>query len=749
MDPDPLKTNLRNLGEGARNLASAAVGAERVDRSLARASKFGATLRSTFGQLLSPLGIAAGLALGFAGTIYKAVMNSRLMQAALERAAQVQLYTPQFAKILGSLDKAKQRLQEIARISAAGPFKFDDLVEAERRLINLTNGRIANPAGRQMTQDLAAVTQIAPSEAADLLGGLNADIALERSIEGTVRQLRALGGISEDAKNQIIALEQAGVRGAALWNAVTAALARNRGGAEALRNTLSGLSAELDNAKGQQLGEIGAMFEEAKMQGLRLAIQLVKEWGPVLKELLLPVAQVANFIAKLLTQINALVRAIPGVKEGFLLVARAAGLFFAALVAIGAVQLGRFLLLLVPLFGKLALSISRAAVAGGVFSKVLGFGLIGILKILGPVLALVAALNALSNNATVRFLFPGLDEEKRKMEELQEQLASLTSEVPADSAAPQGGIQQKVNQLERTEQALRTAQAARRAAEEKRIKAAEAGEASRAQAADPNDPEAIRRAGGRFGELNDAIRWLLGFDPSAVAEEAAIAEAAAAQEAVEKAEALKKAAREAAVKTPAEYLNDPDFEAARAEAEALLARADAMQDELEAQGSLSGEQRAGRQQAIDDLRQEAVARMDPERIEKDFNRRLARGETQSRLLRTMSEVTGDESMRVRANELEDNNRTQQRGRQMAKDLGIPLAEALDMARGEVLTDRLNSERARGDNMMFASGLGRVGGAGAEAGGGSSEEARLLQQIVRLMEKPVPAGLPADMMEGQR
>jgi hypothetical protein len=757
MDLDPLVNNLKNLGAGARNLANAAVGAQNVNKALSGAAKAGGALKIVFADLLSPLGIAAGLALGFATGIYKAVMNSQLLQSALERASQVQLYTPQFKALLGTLDKAKQRLNEIAKISAAGPFKFDDLVEAEKKLINLTNGRLANPQGRQMTQDLAAVTQMAPSEAADILGNLEADIALERPIEGAVRQLRALGGISEDAKNQLISLERAGVRGAGLWSALSGALERNRGGAEALRNTLAGLSQELDNVKGQQLGEIGAMFEEAKMEGLRLAIELVREWGPVLKELLLPIAMVANFLAKMTREIMTLVRSIPGLKEGFLLVARAAGLVLVAFAAIGALQLGRVFLFLVPLLGKLALGLGRAALAGGMFSKVLSFGMVGILRLLGPIGLLIGALVALSQSSIFKSLFPGLDEDRQRLEDLKRQIEEAASGGSgagsgggiggAGDDGSVGGVQAQVNKLKQFEEAREQARQEMAAAKKAREEATKAREASQAQGSNPNDAGAIAAAGGRFGELNNAVRWLLGFDPSAVAEEAAIERERAAKELLQKSEEGVAAARGAAIKAPADFLNDPDFARAKAEAEGLLAKANAAQDALDRQGGAAAN--PAEAQRIEAMRGEAVARMDPQRIEQDFNRRMARESVQARLTRTMAEVTGDEGLRQRANTLEDENRTQVRGKELAKDLGIPITEALDLARGEVLSDRLSSEQSRGENMMFASGLARVGGAAGESGGGSSEEARLLQQIARILERSSPADLPAEMTAEQR
>jgi hypothetical protein len=74
---------------------------------------------------------------------------------------------------------------------------------------------------------------------------------------------------------------------------------------------------------------------------------------------------------------------------------------------------------------------------------------------------------------------------------------------------------------------------------------------------------------------------------------------------------------------------------------------------------------------------------------------------------------------------------------------------MQLAEAETLTERLGKERGRAENMTFASGLGAVGGASGETGGGSSEEARLLGEIKRIMERQGGAAVPAPMPENLR
>jgi hypothetical protein len=817
---------LNNLGAGARNLADAALGADRVDRGLKGAARAGGALRAILKDLLSPLQIIAGFALTFSVGIYKAVMNSQLLQAALERAANVQVYSAQFDKLLGGLDKARQRVRELAREAARGPFKFEALVERDKTLRQTTNGRLDNPAAKGMANDLAAVAGISPAESAGLIGGLEDDVMNERSVAGTINQLRDLNGISAAAADELIMLERAGVRGAKMWGAITAALGRNKGATEALKNTLAGLTAQLEEVKGEQLGEIGKMFEQGKMMGLRAAISLIETFGPVLREALMPIALLANGLARLALGFGQLMKSIPGLQAVLIGLARAAGLVLAVLSAIAVVQLSRFFLLLVPLVLRLTGGLLGMAAAGGVASRALGLLGMGLLRFLGPIGLVLTALSLLGVNLDeVIAKFLGMDGAVGGASEaVRENAAAVQKQIAAVKAGGSSTAtpQEKAEMVKLAEQGVKEAEERRKAAEEKLRQATTNREASDAQAAAANQVEAIRgsessvavavaleatglesvealraaldgsedktvavaleatglesvealraalddvsegeaaaanneaatkRAGGRFGELNQAIRGFFGFDPAVVAEEDARAEVEKAKQEQEAAQQTAADARGLTTTLPSGFLNDPDAAAAQAEAAAKLAEADRKQKELEI-GGLSPDAAAGMQAEIDALRSEAAGMMEPGAIEGRFNRRMASDEVQAKLSRTMADVTGDEQMRQQANTLEDNVRTERRAKEL-QNMGIERPQALQMATAETLTERLASERGRADNMTFASALGSVGGAAGEAGGGSSEEARILKEIKAIMERdggPAKADLPATMVRQQR
>lgn len=758
---DPSKAPLfsretaQNLAAGARSLADAAVGADRVDKGLGRAARAGGVLKAAFRDMLSPLGLAAGLALGFSLSLYKAVMNSRLLQASLERAAQVQGLEVPFTRMLGSLREARTRLNELARMSASGPFKFEDLAAGNRRLETLSRGALSGARGMQMVQDAAAAAGVSTEQMAALVGGAWDDAFSGRSIEGAVRELQQLNVVSGGTADALISLERSGVRGQKLFAELEKALRGNRGAAEALHNTLGGLSDQLENVKGEQLGEIGEMFAQGKMDGMRAAINLVQQWGPALKEVLMPFAAVANALGMFTLWVSKAVGAIPGLKSALVGLAQAALAAVAALSLLATVQLAQAIrALLIPLLARLTTGLMGAAAAGGLFSRALGFVAGGLLRFLGPIGLVLGVLSALGVRFEDVAAKAGLLPDSMKDAAASSREANKEMQDALKSMASGGGgsPMQAVEVLNKAEENVRAAQKRRAETAAAREEAARNREASDAQAQNPNDPAAIAAAGGRFGELNNLIRGLLGFDPSAVAEETAIANDQEAAAAEAEAERLRAAARGAVEKTPAQFLNDPDFAAAQADARARLAEVDRQQAALNANTEMPEADRAARQEELNRRRTEAGALMNPDALQQRFNQRMARDEVQARVSRAMAEATGNEDLRRQANAQEDRVRAERRAKEL-QEMGIERPEAMRMAESETLANRLQSERGRAENMTFASEMARVGGAAGEAGGGSSEEARLLKEIKNIMERDQgprpPAAMPGALTKTQR
>jgi hypothetical protein len=764
------RATMQSLGSGARNLAEAAVGADRMNKALGAAGKAGTALKVAFADMLSPLGLAAGFALTFSVGLYKAVMDSRLLQAALERVAQVQVYSVQFEKLLGGMRQAKQRLNELASMAASGPFKFDDLVQANERLQRLSRGGFAGKKAMQMVADAAAATGVSTAQMAGMVGGAFDDAFSGRLIEGAVNQLRDVGAISMSAADKLINLERAGVRGKKLFDELTRSLAANKGAAAALRNTIAGLNNELEQAKGQQLGSIGEMFAQGQMDGLRASIKLVKEFGPVLKELLMPFAVVANAIGKMTLGVSKLVSNIPGLKSALVGVAQAAGTAAVALAALGLFQLAVAIRALVlPLLAKLVTGLVASAAAGGIVGRALGFVAGGLLRFLGPIGLVLAALDLMGvkfeNVARSAGLLPdsvteAAEASRKASQDIREALDGLR-------AGGGGTAGEGIEILGAAEENFRRAEKARKEAAGQRpseTREAVGGMAATVLGAPVDALAGIVNAGAQMMGMASPFKTSVDqsgtIDPIGGSEmlrefftgsqgQAQREQEAAA--AAEEAKRLRDEARAQLDQTPAQFLNDPDFAAAKSEALDIMDRANEAQDRLN-EAEMPDEQRAQQQQKIDAMRSEAEAKMAPEAMEERFDRRMARDDVKASITRAMADGTGNEQLRLQANELEDRVKTERRAKEF-QSMGIERPEAMEMARAQTVSERLQSEQERAQAMTFSSGLGKVGGAAGEMGGGKSEEARLLTEIRNLMERDTngkpPPPMPETMKKMQR
>jgi len=764
MDPKDLVTR---LGSGARSLADAAVGAQRVDKALVGAARAGSALKVAFKDMLSPLGLLAGLAIGFSIGLYKAVMNSRLLAAALERASQVQVYSAQFERLLGGLRQARQRLNELAALAARGPFKFDDLVKANERLERLSRGALGGKRSMQMVADAAAIAGVSTEQAAGVIGGAFEDAFGGRSIEGSIEQLRALGAISAATADRLIGLERSGARGKKLFNELSDALKVNQGAAAALAGTIAGLNSRLEETKGQQLGSIGEMFAQGEMDGLKAAISIVETLGPVVREALMPIAALANLFAKVALGVSKLVNVIPGLKSALTGLAQAATVALLALTALGALQLVQAVrALLIPLLVKLTTTLFGAAAAGGIFGRALGFIAGGLLRFLGPIGIALAVLDLLgvkfSKVAEMAGLLP--DAVKEAGEKTRE--ASKDIEASLDKVRGGGTTGEAIDVLGAAEQNFRNAEAERqRVAAEKGGETAQAvGGAAATVLGLPVDAVAgVVNAGAQV--MGMASPFKTSMDQSGMADPAlgseffrelftgAKGQAARETETTETAEEarrLRDEARASLNQTPSEFLGDPDYREAQMEALQMSDRASAAQDALNSMSPEFAASEAGsaEQARIDALRAEAQTKMSPDVLAERFDRRMAREDVKAKVTRSMAEATGNEGMRREASRMEDSMATETRAKELQK-LGIERPEAMQMAEAETLTERLGKERGRAENMTYASGLGSVGGAAGEAGGGTSEEARLLGEIKRIMERQSAITPPPTMPENLR
>jgi uncharacterized protein YjbJ (UPF0337 family) len=764
-----------NLAAGARNLADSVLGAQNVDEALKRAAAAGGALKTIAADLLSPLGLAAGLALGLAIGLYKAVTNSQLLADALGEAANRDVYSGQFKALLGDTAAAEKRLRSLAAFAEGSPFRFDDVVDASKRLQVLTRGAMTGTSAMKMVADAAAVAGVSMADAAAVIGGAWEDIFSGKNAGNAIDQLKQLGMVSTATADKLKLMEMRGLRGRGLWAAISAELAKNKGSADALGESIQGLNEKLDNTKGNQLASIGAMFAQGQEDGIRAATVAWKEFGPVLKDILSPIAALFNAINSLILNAVKLAAAFPGLKQGLVLVGRAILVVIAALSALAAAQGLRLLVGAVRFLLPLAKAFLTAGAAGGVLGKALSFIGAGFVRFLGPIGAAITLLSMFGD--TIMGLIdkiPGLsallnsmgfgdfgNNAKATFDDAQA-MAQKIAAAQSGSSTPA----EKAELIGQAETQFRAAQEKRREAQ-KRAKGKTAGDymgnimtgaatgaAIGFMAGGPVGAAVGAVAGGVVGGVATFADGVFGQDRrEKEAEEASAAEAEARKQ--------RDAARNMPNKPPEGFMNSPAYQKAAAESEGMLTEADALQDALDewvealkASGAdiddATQAEIDARQEAIDALRAEAAARVSADRIKQDQDNANTAQRVRGETLEKIGEATGDQSKIQEGRDMQDEANIREKTSGYIAE-GMDAGEAENLARQEVTADRLLKEQQ--SYSTFSSGIGAVGGAAGETGGtGSTEEARLLRELIRVVEKDpgqAAAPMPSSLAQNQR
>lgn len=164
-------------------------------------------------------------------------------------AANLESMTVRMAGVLGSMDEARKRLEELRQTSSSTGVPLQDLATASEKLQLLTNGELAAGQGLKLIVDIAAQTGKSVGEIATPIGRMYAAIYSGQDATRAVRQLELLGIISTDDAAKIGELSKqvkaGGMQAADAWQQVEDSLGRFSGAADAQANTWNGLMSRI------------------------------------------------------------------------------------------------------------------------------------------------------------------------------------------------------------------------------------------------------------------------------------------------------------------------------------------------------------------------------------------------------------------------------------------------------------------------------------------------------------------------
>ena len=263
----------------AENLVNKGVSAAR--KSLARLKSAASAVGSKLASLAkSPLALVGGFAsLGGAAT---------LAGKAISAAFKVESATVQFRVLLGSMDKARERMKLLRQFSDATPFETKDVVKASRLLQIFTGDVLATEKGLRLVGDAAAASGQEIGEVAFWVGRAYAAIKGGQPFGEASARLTEMGLLSAKARTQLEELQKSGASAGQIFGVLRGELGAYSGAMKELSMTGEGLASTLRSKVATAFQEFGAGLLGTAKTGLTFLIAKIdelnksgslREWG--------------------------------------------------------------------------------------------------------------------------------------------------------------------------------------------------------------------------------------------------------------------------------------------------------------------------------------------------------------------------------------------------------------------------------------------------------------------------------------
>lgn len=235
-----------------------------------------ATSNLAFGAALS-VAAAGAVALG-AGLAF--------IKDASGKAAGIESLTMQFETLLGSAEKAGERMAEIKKFAASTPFEVANLSETSKLLQTLGGDMLATGEGLRMVGDAASIAGQPIQEVGLHIGRLFNAITSGTSAGESVSRLQELGLMTGKVKLQFEALAAAQKKGtkpvmdqASAMTLLRGVFAKTEGAMERLSVTTEGMKSNFADAADNLKVSFGTGFNE----GLKSALAAVNSFLPQLE----------------------------------------------------------------------------------------------------------------------------------------------------------------------------------------------------------------------------------------------------------------------------------------------------------------------------------------------------------------------------------------------------------------------------------------------------------------------------------
>jgi hypothetical protein len=261
-----LKKNAKFLYGGG--VVGAAFLAGDVKRISDADNKFKALLK-TFKDFVLVRVAMAGVFTAVSQGLKTLVRDTGSLEAALKRLQQQQQAARQLSGLVGGIGAARQRVSQLSQVSARGPFKFEELAQANQSLEVFTRGVYSSVEATQEIGKVAISTGTNITDVARAVGVFYDQLRGGQPVEGATDQLRQMGIISQTTADQLNAMVAGGESVAKTFDTLQDALKLASTGIQGYGDDLSTVTAEHEKAAEALKAGFGAPFTDTEIQNTK------------------------------------------------------------------------------------------------------------------------------------------------------------------------------------------------------------------------------------------------------------------------------------------------------------------------------------------------------------------------------------------------------------------------------------------------------------------------------------------------
>lgn len=296
---DKIKSGLSSIKSGASSVLSGF-------KSLGSgAQKVASNIKTAFSNVGSKIKSVASNISSAADSITSKLFNIKSLVAGVATGAVVQQsvgivvdrqnITSQFEVLLGSAEKANERVSELTDFAGMTPFTRDEIFAASKQLQVFTGNALSTGDSLRIIGDVAAGTGQQFEDVALWTGRLYDAMKSGRTVGEMTSRLQEMGAISGEDRTKIEKLAESGEDITQTWTEVEKIFSRYDGTMEKLSNNLGNM---LTSLKSFATNSIFLPLGEGIASGLQPAIQKFRDFRKSNKEDVTAMGEVINNFAE-------------------------------------------------------------------------------------------------------------------------------------------------------------------------------------------------------------------------------------------------------------------------------------------------------------------------------------------------------------------------------------------------------------------------------------------------------------------